>query len=172
MAPHKPTNDEQDFARVVKAAVSLSIGLLGAFLYSVKDVHPRLVIEFNLGTLIAFLLCAGVSWAFCRVLFKSEFADDSSPAGTALQEKRRARSFVIFLAVSGLATAGAFLYSLKDVSSESRMEVIQGAGFAVFVLTIGGFLIHQAIRFFEEQDKANLQDSESDLDQEHDEDLK
>ena len=33
---------------------------------------------------------------------------------------------------------------------------MQGAGMAVVVLTFGGFLIHKTVRFFEEQDKLNL----------------
>ena len=68
--------------------------------------------------------------------------------------------------MSSVATAGAFLYSLKDVSSENRREVIEGAGFAVVVLTVGGFFIHKSVRFFEEQDKVNLEMNRKDDDEE------
>ena len=60
---------------------------------------------------------------------------------------------------------GAFLYSLKDVSAESRREVIEGTGIAVLVLAVGGFLIHKAVRFFEEQDKEDLEQRREEDDQ-------
>ena len=42
--------------------------------------------------------------------------------------------------------------------------VIEGAGLAAVVLTIGGFFIHKAVRFFEEQDKLSLEDRQEDED--------
>src|SRR2546427_1033486 len=54
MTPHKPSKDEQDFVRVVKVAAALGLGLLAAFLYSIKQVHPSLRLEFTFGTVAAF----------------------------------------------------------------------------------------------------------------------
>jgi len=164
MDPHKPTKDEKDFVRVVKSATALSLGVMAAFLYSLKRVHPSIELEFDAGTVLAFLITATLSWLFCGVLFKGEFNEGDSAGAAALKQQRVTRWIIFFIVVSGLATAGAFLYSLKDVSSESRRDVIEGAGFAAVVLTIGGFFIHKAVRFFEEQDKISLEDRHEDED--------
>jgi hypothetical protein len=99
------------------------------------------------------------------VLFKGEFSEGDAAGGAALKQRRVTRWMLWFAIVSGLATVGAFVYSLKDVAADSRREVLQGTGIAVVVLSIGGFLIHKTVRFFEEQDKVNLaarQDEEDD----------
>jgi len=157
MDQRKPTKDEQDFVRVVKIATALGLGLMAAFLYSLKQIHPSIRLEITLGTLLVFLLSASFSWVFCGVLFKGEFAGDGSLPVAALRKKRAARWLIFFLTFSGVATVGAFLYSLKDVSAESRLEVMEGTGIAALVLAVGGFLIHKAVRFFEEQDKEDLE---------------
>jgi drug/metabolite transporter (DMT)-like permease len=167
MDPHKPTKDERDFVGVVKFATAFSLGIMAGFLYSLKQVHPTIELEFNFGTALAFLITAAFSWLFCGVLFKGEFNVGDSVGAAALKKRRIGRWILFFIVVSGLATAGAFLYSLKDVSAQSRREVIQGAGIATVVLAIGGFLIHKTVRFFEEQDKVATemrQDEEKDHD--------
>jgi len=164
MDPHKPTKDEQDFVRVVKFATAFSLGVMAAFLYSLKGVHPAIRLEFGVGTVLVFLITAAFSWLFCGVLFKGEFNEGESAGAAVLKKRRVTRWIFFFIVVSGLATAGAFLYSLKDVSAESRREVIEGAGFAAVVLTIGGFFIHKAVRLFEEQDKVSLEDRHEDED--------
>jgi hypothetical protein len=164
MDPHKPTKDEQDFVRVVKSAAAIALGVMAAFLFSLKQIHPTIQFEFTLGTVLVFLATAVFSWLFCGVLFKGEF-DEGDAAGVAAFKKRRAgRWIVFFLLGAGLATVGAFLYSLKDVSPESRREVLQGASIATLVLAIGGFLIHKTVRFFEEQDRVNLEERHEDED--------
>lgn len=156
MAMHKPTKDEQDFVRVVKLGTALGMSVLTGFLYSLKQVHPSLTFEFGFGTVLSSLVAAAFSWLFCGVLFRTEF-DEGDTAQTAVIKNRRMTRWVIFfLVISAVSGAGVFLYSLKDVSSESRREVIQGTGIALVVLTIGGVLIHKTVRFFEEQDRINL----------------
>lgn len=157
MASHKPTKDERDFVRVVKSGTALGLGLMAAFLYSLKRVHPHIVIEFGFGTGVAFLVTAAFSWAFCGVLFKGEFNEGDNAQAAALTKRRVTRWVIFFIVVSSLATGGAFLYSLKDVTSDARREVLQGGGFAVLVLSVVGFLIHKAVRFCEEQDRINIE---------------
>jgi hypothetical protein len=153
MASHKPTKDEQDFIRVVKISTALGMGAMAAFLYSLKQVHPSIRLELGFGSLITFAVTAIFSWIFCAILFRGEFDASDSAHAAAIQKRRVGRWIIFFVLVSGLATGGAFLYSLKDVSAESRREVIEGTGLAALVLTVGGFLIHKAVLFFEEQDK-------------------
>src|SRR5437773_3498675 len=114
MDQHKPTKDEKDFVRVVKIATALGLGLMAAFLYSLKQIHPSIRLQISLGSFVAFLLTASFSWVFCGVLFKGEFADDGAVPAAALRKKRAGRWLIYFLTVSGVATMGAFLYSLKD----------------------------------------------------------
>jgi|SoiMethySBSTD1v2_1073268.scaffolds.fasta_scaffold392139_2 zinc transporter ZupT len=150
---HQPTKDERDFVRVVKFSAALGLGVLIAFLYSIKQVHPDLELEFTVGTVLAFSFTAALSWGFCSVLFKSEFG----PAGAGVSRRRARRWLLFFLIISAVVTAAAFLYSLKDVSGANRRDVLEGTGIAILVLAIGGFLIHKSVRFFEEQDRASLQ---------------
>ena len=165
-SPHQPSKNEQDFVRVVKVATALGLGLMAAFLYSIKQVHPSLLLEFGFGALAAFVVTAVFTWIFCGVLFRSEFSGDSSGShagpSAALRQRRVRRWLIFFLSVCALTTAGSFLYALKDVTSESRREVMEGTAIAVGVLTVGGFLIHKSVRFFEEQDRAQLQMEEED----------
>ena len=156
MDPRKPTRDEQDFVRVVKLATALGMGLMAAFLFSLKQVHPAIRLEFGVGTLLAFSITAVFSWMFCGVLFRGEFGEGDSAQAAAMRKRRVARWILFFVTACSLATVGAFIYSLKDVSSESRRDVVEGTLLAVGVLSVGGFLIHKAVRFFEEQDKISL----------------
>lgn len=157
MDHRKPTKDERDFVWVVKAASALGLGLMAAFLYSLKQVHPNIRLEITVGTGLAFLGTAFLTWIFCGILFKGEFQDDDSEHAAGLRKKLVVRWIVVFLSVSAVATVGAFVYSLKDIAAESRRDVIQGTVIAVIVLTGGGILIHRAVKFFEEQDKATLE---------------
>jgi hypothetical protein len=157
MDPRKPTRDEQDFVRVVKLATALGMGLMAAFLFSLKQVHPAIRLEFGFGTLFAFLITGVFSWVFCGVLFRGEFGEGDSAQAAAIRKRRVARWILFFVSACSVATVGAFIYSLKDVSSESRRDVVEGTLLAVAVLSLGGFLIHKAVRFFEEQDKVNIE---------------
>lgn len=157
MAAHKPSKDERDFIQVVKVSTALGLGLMAAFLYSLKQVHPHIVLEFGFGTVLAFLVTAVFSWLFCNVLFKGEYDEGDSVQAAALKKRRVTRWVIFFIVISSLITAAAFLYSLKDLASDNRREVIEGAGIAVIVLSIGGFFIHKSVRFFEEQDRINME---------------
>lgn len=170
MAAHKPSKDELDFIQVVKVSTALGLGLMAAFLYSLKQVHPHIVLEFGFGTALAFLISAVFSWVFCNVLFKGEYVEGDSAQAAALKKRRVTRWVIFFIVISSVLTAAAFLYSLKDLESQSRREVIEGAGIAVVVLSIGGFFIHKSVRFFEEQDRINMQLTREREEQERDED--
>lgn len=142
---------------MVKLATALGMGLMAAFLVSLKQVHPSIRLEFGIGALIAFLITGVFSWVFCGVLFRGEFGEGDSVQAAAMRKRRVARWILFFVTACSLATVAAFIYSLKDVSSESRRDVVEGTLLAVVVLSVGGFLIHKAVRFFEEQDKVNME---------------
>src|SRR5258706_11737739 len=126
MDPHKPTKDEQDFVRVVKFATAFSLGVMAAFLFSLKQVHPAIRLDFTLGTVLAFLITAVFSWLFCGVLFQGAFNEGDSAGAAALKKRRVARWILFFRVVSALAASGACLYFPKDFSSHNRRQVFAG----------------------------------------------
>ncbi len=156
-----PSRNERDLIRVVKLASALGMGGLAAFLYSLKEVHPHIRFEFTFGTVLIALGTAVASWIFCGVMARADIEDHPSVA--------RRRFFIRWLIVfGGLSTAGtiiAFVVSLRNVSSRGQRDVLEGTLLAFLVIGAGGFLIHKAFRFFEEQDKASL-----DAQQRHEED--
>jgi hypothetical protein len=147
-----PSKNERDFLLVVKLASALGMGTLAGFLYSLKDVHPVLRLEFGAGAMLVGLGTAIASWIFCGVMAR---ADMEGRPGLA---RRRffIRWLIFFGSASTLGTLFAFAYSLRNVSSDSRRDVVEGTVLAVLVIAAGGYLIRKAFRFFEEQDKAAL----------------
>jgi hypothetical protein len=61
----------------------------------------------------------------------------------------------------------AFARSLRNVGTRGQIEVLIGTLLAVVVLACGGWLIHRAMRFFDEQDRMALEQ----LQEREDEDL-
>lgn len=149
-----PSKNERDLLLVVKLASALCMGTLAGFLYSLKDVHPNLRLEFGAGTVVVALATAMASWIFCGVMARADVED--SP--TVARRRFFIRWLIFFGSASGLGTLFAFAYSLRHVSSASRRDVIEGTVLALVVISAGGFLIRKAFRFFEEQDKAALEE--------------
>ncbi|HKS35566.1 MAG TPA: hypothetical protein VJW76_00150, partial [Verrucomicrobiae bacterium] len=67
------TSDDR-LLRLIQFSSAFSLGLMAAFLYSVKQVTPELRCELSVGTGIAFVAGAAFSWAFFRIALK---LDDS-----------------------------------------------------------------------------------------------
>ena len=147
--------NERDFIFVVKAGTALSMGLMAGFLYSLKTVHPSIRLEFTLGTVAAFLIAAFASWKFCALLYRDETgeAGDDGSHREESQKKLLKRWIMVFVGVSSLLTLFAFAWALKDVSSESRRQVIEGTALAVLVIGGVAWLLRLVVRFFEEQSR-------------------
>jgi hypothetical protein len=158
-----PQKDERDFFRVVKVSTALGVGVLAAFLYSLKRVHPDIVFKFTLGTALIFLVVGGFSWFFCGVLARAGSADGDQSAG---RRKFIVRWLLWFFGVTMLGTIAAFAYALKDVASESRRDVIEGTLIAIVVLGLGGLLIVKAFKFLEAQSEAELEQRREDEERE------
>src|SRR5689334_18624515 len=132
------------------------MGFMAGFLFSLKQVHPSIELRFGVGTVVAFVVAAAVSWRFCGVLAKPE-------AGGRQGDRRFVIRWMIgFIGLSSLATLAAFAYALRNVSSTSRWEVIEGTLIAVAVLSAGGWLIYKAFQFFEEQSSIELEQQRRD----------
>jgi MFS family permease len=159
MNQRQPEKNDRDFFRVVQWASALGMGSMAAFLYSLKQVHPHIRLEVGVGTAVSFLGAAIFSWLFCGRLARTGTTDEAGGAGAGDGRRRRflVRWLIFFLSICALGTIAAFGYALKDVSSGSRREVIEGTGIACLVLAAGGWLIRKAFRFFEEHSEAELE---------------
>ena len=58
--------------RVVQIGTALSMGVMAAFLVSLKQVHPSIELRFGVGAIVAFLIAAVASWRFCAMLVRAE----------------------------------------------------------------------------------------------------
>jgi hypothetical protein len=161
-----PSRNESDLLVVVKLSSALGMGALAAFLYSLKEVHPNIRFEFTAGTAIIASATAVTSWLFCGLMARADAEEHPSVT------RRRffIRWLVFFGGFCGAGTALAFANSLRNVSSRGRRDVIEGTVLAFLALLAGGFLIRRAFRFFEEQDKATLEEQRREADKTNEED--
>lgn len=137
--------------RIVKVGTALSMGLMAGFLFSLKQVHPSIELRFGLSSVAAFLVAGAAAWRFCTALARSVEKNDPG------RNRFMIRWMIGFIGLSGLGTLAAFGYALKNVSSDSRRDVIEGTLIAVIVLAVGLWLIRKAFHFFEEQSEAELE---------------
>jgi FtsH-binding integral membrane protein len=137
--------NERDLARIVQFASAVSLGGTAAFLYSLKSVTPNLRLEFSLGTVVAFVVAAALSWFFWRFVFRLASTRQNRPG------RSGAAWFATIAAALLVVTAAAFAYSVKDVGREKLGEVAIGAGAAILVLSFFGFIIWRVGRFFSEE---------------------
>lgn len=123
--------------KVAELASVLGVGVLAGFLYSVKHVNPALEIRVGGGSVVAFVMGGALAYLFWRAV----------AAGV-----RRALMFGLVLT---LATAGAFVYALKDLRSERAFEVASGVTLALMVLGFFGLVVVFIGRYLEEDDRRN-----------------
>jgi drug/metabolite transporter (DMT)-like permease len=156
-----PSKNERDLLFVVKLSSALGMGALAAFLYSLKDVHPSIRFEFTAGTAIIALGVAVASWFFCGLMARADAEEHPSVT----RRKFFIRWLLFFGGFCAIGTVFAFANSLRNVSTRGRRDVIEGTVLAFLVLFLGGWLIRKAFRFFEEQDKATLDEQHREEDE-------
>ena len=140
-------NNDRDLTRVIKCSSAVALGLMAAFLYSIKQVTPELRYEISLGTGISFVAAAALSWAFWRLVFgKPNSSENDLP-------KRRKRWFIILSIFLTVATLAPFVYALKGVGNQKVVEIAEGTALAVLALGGVGFLLWKAARFLENDSK-------------------
>jgi hypothetical protein len=147
-----PNRNERDLLFIVKLSSALGLGVLAGFLYSLKEVHPGIRFEVTFGTFLIALAVAVASWFFCGIMARA----DAEEHPTVARRRFFVRWLIYFGGTCTVGTIFAFAWSLRNVSTRGKRDVIEGTVLAVLVLAAGGFLIHKAFRFFEEQDKASL----------------
>ncbi len=141
------TND-RGLTRIIQFSSGLSLGLMAAFLFSLKQVTPELRCELSFGTWIAFAVGAVLSWALWRLAFNRGGADAASGA-IPLLSKRGRRWVVVLGGVLILGTALPFAFALKDLAHSETVEVVQGLSVAVVTLVVVGLAFWRLTRFLE-----------------------
>jgi high-affinity Fe2+/Pb2+ permease len=150
------TTDDGGLLRLIQFSSAFSLGLMAAFLYSVKQVTPELRCELSAGTGIAFIAGAVFSRVFFRIALKLEDSGARSiEAGGVFRRRVRRRSFLALSVVLSLATAGAFAFALRGVEDDKLMEIVQGTVIALFALAGVGALLWRVARFLEKDSKRN-----------------
>jgi hypothetical protein len=147
MRNKRQANNDRDLTRVIKCSSALGLGLMAAFLYSIKQVTPELHYKISVGTGVSFAAAAALSWAFWRLVFGRP---DITENGLS---KPRKRWFIILSAFLTMATLSPFVFALKGVANEKMVEIAEGTALAVLALGGVGFLLWKAARFLENDSK-------------------
>lgn len=140
--------DDRALMRVIQFSSAFGLGIMGAVLYSVKEVSPGLKYEISFGTAVAFLAAAALSWVFWRLVFGRRNEDDR-PATS-----RRLWFAVLSLLVI-VATVVPFVCALKGVTHEKVIEIAQGTAIALGALSVVGFLFWRVTRFLKADSERN-----------------
>ena len=144
---------DRDLTWVVQFSSALSLGTLAGFLYSVKTVVPSVQFELSLASLVAFLLAAAASFALWHVVFQLNAAQERD-ANTPTDPKEGSRKLWLKI-LAGLLTVAlvfAFIYPLKDFSSEKAAQIAFGSFIAVLFLGVLALLFWRVVRFLESED--------------------
>jgi len=147
MRNKRQVNNDRDLTRVIKCSSALGLGLMAAFLYSIKQVTPEFQYRISVGTGVSFAAAAVLSWAFWRLVFGKP---NSSENGLS---KPRKRWFIILSAFLTVATLAPFVYTLKGVANETMVEIAEGTAFALLALGGVGLLLWKTARFLENDSK-------------------
>ncbi len=155
MRNKRQANNDLDLTRVIQWSSALGLGLMAAFLYSIKQVTPELRYKISVGTGVSFAVAAALSWAFWRLVFGKP---DASEKGLSQSRKRWLIILSVFLT---LATLAPFVYTLKGIGNEKMVEIAEGTALAVLALGVVGFLLWKTARFLENDSKRQDEDSKA-----------
>jgi multisubunit Na+/H+ antiporter MnhB subunit len=142
-APANESKEERAFEKLLMWASSFSIGLLAAFLTSLKQVNPTIVFKFTFETVAAFVGGAVLTALFLRVVLHGS-------------KKRRAALVLIAAVVSVVLY---FCFGIENTSRANRSDVTIGTVLAVTVLSFVAWVIWRLGKYFESDDQRN-RDSE------------
>jgi len=137
------SKDERAFEKLVMWASSFSIGVLAAFLASLKQVNPTIVFKFTFLTVLAFAGGAVLTALFLRIVLHGS-------------KKRRAP---LVFAAAIVSVILYFLFGIENTSRASRSDVVVGTVIALTVLSFLAFVIWRLGKYFESDGERN-QDSE------------
>jgi hypothetical protein len=138
------------FRRLLTISTALAFGgMLGSLGVAGRDADG-LRFSFHWSVPLLFLVGAGAAVWFWQLIFRFDSGGDAHLRG---RLKLVAGSLL-------LVALGCFLFPLRLVSPDKRMEVIFGMGFAFVVLSGMGWLIYQTIRWVEAASRAEEERSD------------
>ncbi|MBC8001815.1 MAG: hypothetical protein H7X97_04425 [Opitutaceae bacterium] len=140
------TPETKMFFRIVALSIAVSFGALSSSLVSLQHDSTGFHFVFNIWTIISFVLTAVAAWCYWSLLVTFRPKTGRSNA------TRRGNMARLILYAAPLLVVGTFgfLYPLKFVSSpEKKLEIAQGLGLAIFVLSALGFLLWRVTRFID-----------------------
>lgn len=144
----KTIDNEASLVRIIRVLAGISLGVMAAFLASIRQITPELTLHFSFMTVVAFVVAQVFSAVFWRIVFVSE-ASATADAAQPGAARRRAIKFAVLSAILCFATLAAFGISLKGIGNERIRDVIQGAAIAVLALSFLGFVLWRLGRFLE-----------------------
>jgi hypothetical protein len=147
MRNKRQAKNDRDLTRIIKWSSALGLGLMAAFLYSVKQVTPEFQYRISFGTAVSFAAAAALSSAYWRLVFGRP---NSSENGLSKPLKQ---GFIILSILLTVATLAPFVYMLKGVANDKVGEIAEGTAFALLALGGVGFLLWKTARFLESDSK-------------------
>ncbi|MDB6035289.1 MAG: hypothetical protein JWM16_5627 [Verrucomicrobiales bacterium] len=146
----KAAKHERDFIRLVEFSTAVSLGLMTGFLFSIKQVNPRIEFEIDSWSFVACLVSGILIWMACHLFFhRLAEAGASGDLPGSRRRKLLVRWVIFFSGALFLETVLAVARGLRGISPEKLSEVLQGTAFALFVLSIVAFLFWKLTRFIE-----------------------
>jgi multisubunit Na+/H+ antiporter MnhB subunit len=132
-APTNESKEERAFEKLVMWTSSFSIGVLAAFLASLKQVNPTIVFKFTFETVAAFVGGAALTALFLRIVLHGS-------------KKRRAPLVFAAAIVSVLLY---FCFGIENSARANRSDMMIGTAFAVAVLSFVAWVIWRLGKYFE-----------------------
>jgi hypothetical protein len=145
----KTVNHGQDFIRIVEFSTAVSLGLMTGFLFSIKQVNPRIEFAITHWSILSCIVSGILTWMACHLFFRRVAEVDASDRPGSKRRRLLLRWMIFFSAALLLETLLAVARSLRGISPDKLSEVLQGTAFALFVLSITAFLFWKVTRFIE-----------------------
>ena len=142
--PTSEPSHSDSFLALARYASALSCSIASGFLYSLKRVNPSLKLELSFGTLLACILGGMLTLWMWRLV--QELAGRRAALLSGSEKQRR---WVAVLGIGILLFGGmglCYVMALKDVRSSALLQVMQGVGLALLVLSAIGVVMIRLVR--------------------------
>lgn len=145
---HPPQPDR--LLRVAAWSTALAFGAMASSAYSLRKDEAGFSFDFTPGTVISFVVGAGVALFYWRVIGALQ---KTAPGAQGAQGNRRRPRIGILSAALFLAAVGLFLYPIKFVPPGKLKDVAVGLILAFLVLGLVAVVVIKLIRLLEEDER-------------------
>ncbi|MDG1892288.1 MAG: hypothetical protein P8L18_13335 [Verrucomicrobiota bacterium] len=144
---HAPPLAFIPFEHVAGLASSVSMGALGAFIISVRQINPTLEIVLSVWTWVSFLLASAATWWIYSLIFNKD------PLGAETVQKKRLVTWASAAALLSVFCCMGF--ALRGISETKLKEVLSGVMIAMCFISIVAFFFLKVIAFLQRDDRDN-----------------